>query len=345
MEPPRRVRVVVPAYRALLTISDCIAAIIASPLSEPFEIVVVDDGENPGLAALLAPYAEVTIRNTGGSGSAAVARNLGCVDFEDGVLVFVDADVILDPQALEALVEPIRAGQAEACVGNYSTVGGRLSFAARYKQLYISHVYGRRAGYLRNDFWTAIGAVDAKTFHALDGFDISFRGACGEDGDLGGKLTSAGKRVLGIPHAAGEHRHAITLSGLILNDWRKGKVALANKAKFKGKLSDNSHARPRDIVAVGLAAATVMSSPISVFAFGWPTLVALSAYAAARRDLAAHFAANGTWFGVRAFWLMLLLDLVRCACVGSHVMRITPRPPPQPAPATPRKRLGKPEHA
>jgi cellulose synthase/poly-beta-1,6-N-acetylglucosamine synthase-like glycosyltransferase len=108
-------------------------------------ILVVDDGGNPQLAHRLESY-PVTIVATGEAGSAAHARDLGTRQGESEVLVFLDADVIVAPDAIEKLVEPIQYGQAHATVGNYSRRLRRLNFAQSYKQLYVSHIYSRRHG-------------------------------------------------------------------------------------------------------------------------------------------------------------------------------------------------------
>src|SRR5690349_763487 len=83
---PRIARVVVPAFRAIATIKECAGAIACSRANAAIEIVVVDDGENPGLDQPLSDL-PVTIKRTGGSGGAAVARNLGAADFSSGVLL------------------------------------------------------------------------------------------------------------------------------------------------------------------------------------------------------------------------------------------------------------------
>jgi GT2 family glycosyltransferase len=321
---PRIARVVIPAFRAVATIKECVGAIASSTVDAEVEIVVVDDGENPGLDYLLSDL-PVTINRTGGSGSAAVARNLGSADFHSGVILFVDADVVVRPETLQLMLSPILEGKADAVVGNYSQdVSGR-SFAAKYKQLYISCVYDRRAGYLLNDFWTAVGAIDASTFYALGGFDQSFVGACGEDGELGVRLTASGRRILGVPEATGRHMHELNLRDLIVNDWRKGRVALRNRAASKCPLSDNKHAGPRDILSVTLSVVALGAIPgafgatIGLPAFGsLPLVIALGLYFVARSDVVARFATQGRWFSFRAFWVMLTLDLVRCACVLSR---------------------------
>ncbi len=321
---PRIARVVIPAFRAISTIKECVCAIAGSTVDAEVEIVVVDDGENPGLDYLLSDLS-VTIKRTGGSGSAAAARNLGTANFHNGVILFIDADVVVRSDTLRLMLSPIFEGKADAVVGNYSRDVRGQSFAAKYKQLYISCVYDRRKGYLLNDFWTAVGAIDASTFHALGGFDQSFLGACGEDGELGVRLTAAGRRILGVPEATGHHRHELKLRDLVVNDWRKGRIALQNRAASNGLLSDNKHAGPRDVLSVVLAVAALGAVPGALgTVFGLPAfaslplLIALALYLAARSDVMARFAAQGRWFTFRAFWVMLALDLVRCACVLSR---------------------------
>jgi hypothetical protein len=130
----------------------------------------------------------------------------------------IDADVLVHPATLQLLLSPILEDRADAVVGNYSQDVSGHGFAAKYKQLYICCVYDRRAGYLYNDFWTAIGAIDASTFWALAGFDQSILGACGEDGELGVRLTAAGRRILGVPEATGRHLHKFNLRNLIVNE-------------------------------------------------------------------------------------------------------------------------------
>src|SRR5260370_23902481 len=159
-------------------------------------------------------------------------------------------------------------------------------------------------------------------------------GACGEDGELGVRLTAAGRRTLGLPRATGRHLHKLNLQNLIVNDWRKGRIALQNRAASKGRLSDNKHAGPRDILSVILAVVALGAVPgvfcamIGLPAF-WalPIGIALDGYCAPRRDVMAQFATQGHWFSFRAFWVMLTLDLVRWACVMSRVFETQPSLP------------------
>jgi GT2 family glycosyltransferase len=313
------IRVVIPAFRAGCTIRRCVDAVLRASAGMNPEIVVVDDGENPDLRDILGDL-PVEIRQTGGSGSAAFARNHGAKDFKAGAIVFVDADVVIAPATLRMMISPLQQRLAQAVVGNYSQDVRGLNFASKYKQLYISRVYDRRSGYLKNDFWTAIGAIDAEVFHAAGGFDASFAGACGEDGDLAVALTRAGHKVLGLPNAVGQHLHRLSLRGLILNDWRKGNIALRNHASSRGRLSDNKHATPRDVTSVALAVGSVCSLALLPTSLAAMMPISLAAYYVARADMMARFWTQGLWFAARAFWVMLLLDLVRCACAITSLL-------------------------
>jgi len=168
------VRIIISAFRAERTIRQCVDAIVSSEIKADYELVVVDDGGSENLAVALAGL-PVTIISTGGSGSAAVARNQGAKGFSGRYIIFIDSDVLVLPHCVERLLAPLRTGQADATVGNYSRDVDGLSFAARYKQLYIARVHDRRHGYLKN-FWTAIGAIDAPLFQAFGGFDSAFKG-------------------------------------------------------------------------------------------------------------------------------------------------------------------------
>jgi GT2 family glycosyltransferase len=312
-------RVVIPAYRATRTIRDCVCAVLSSTISASCEIVVVDDGENGDLAAALAGL-PVTIVSAF-SGSAAAARNRGAEYCTAPCLVFVDADVLVEPSCLDRLIAPIRDGRADATVGNYSRNVAGLSFGGRYKQLYIACANERRRPYLYT-FWSAIGAVDARGFAAVGGFDTAFKGANGEDAELGARLSAKGFRIVPVANAKGQHRHSLTLRQLITNDWRKGIVAVRHYRRNNVALSDNCHATRRDKLAVGmatimlpalLAAVSVGDNDARALWLGLGPSVML--YLAARADLLRILWSSGPGFASAAFPLMFALDYLRGACV------------------------------
>jgi glycosyltransferase involved in cell wall biosynthesis len=332
-------RVIIPAFRAEATIRHTVTAIMQSETDFDYRVVVVDDGGNEDLRGLLSDL-PVEIVETGGTGSAAAARNVGARDFDGKFLIFVDADVIVEPNCLARLLAPLRSNLAEASVGNYSTSAECLEFTARYKLLYAATIYLRRRGYLRNQFWTAIGAVDAIAFRAVGSFDTGFKGANGEDAELGARLTASGYRIIAAPDALGLHCHPVNLRTLLRNDWAKGIGAVRHYKESRGALSDNRHATGRDAFAVMLAVL------LAVLSFVLPFLAVLMAikglvvtifaaiYLAARADLVLVFARQSFGFLVRACALMWLLDLLRFGCLAYgfsiwHFRDLRLRPIPQ----------------
>jgi hypothetical protein len=208
-------------------------------------------------------------------------------------------------------------------VGNYGDDVARLGFASQYKQLYIHTIYRRRQGELKNQFWTALGAVRTSAFDQLEGFSSRFPGALGEDTEFGQRLTDAGYGIVCCPAATGLHHKVFTVAGLIENDLRKGKSALEIELGEGRPVLDNRHTSVRDIAAVGLlglCCPALVALLISVVAGASdPTRitpgVALAccavAYGAARSDLLGTFYRQGPIFGLRSTLLMVALDLVR----------------------------------
>ena len=256
------VTVVIPAHHADSTIQLCVDAACRSTIRDRLQLTVVDDGGNSQLARRLASY-PVTIVTTGGAGSAAYARDLGVRHRESEIVVFLDADVIVESDAIKKLVQPIECGLAHATVGNYSRRLQGLNFAQSYKQLYVSLIYSRRDGYITNEFWTALGAVRTSVYHAVGGLNLSFKGATGEDVDFGIRLTRGQYRILQTAKAAGQHRHPFTLVTLLKNDFHKGLNLSRNLLSGLTRMRGNRHSSLRDVWAVVLSSLLAVVVPVS----------------------------------------------------------------------------------
>jgi cellulose synthase/poly-beta-1,6-N-acetylglucosamine synthase-like glycosyltransferase len=313
-----KLRVVIPAYKTGDTIVACVEALFkALNFIRGTEVVVVDNGGNSDLAQLLKNFPVNILKRTQKQ-SAAYARNEGARDFNEGILVFIDSDVIVEPKCVERLISPLLNGECDATIGNYSKKTDGLNFAQAYKQLYISHIYERKNSGIRNDFWTAIAAVKAGVFNELNGFDASFKGANGEDQELGIRLTKANFKVMSVTDANGQHRNPYTVAGIIKNDFRKGLTAVQNSVNNKVSLKDNRHAQLTDILAVVFSASVF---PAIIAALWWPQLWILStifflSWFLCRRQLAFCFLTKlGLWFFLRSLVLMFLLDITRFLCV------------------------------
>ncbi len=312
------IRVVVAAYKADNTIRTCIDAIIdALSFHESWEIYITDNGLNFQLSEILKNY-PVTILKREKIKSAAFARNEGSKNFNDGVLVFIDSDVVCEKQCIENLFNPINKKKCHASIGNYSTNVNGLKFFQKYKQLYIHHIYNSSSANIKNDFWTAICAVDAKVFKELRGFDISFLGANGEDQEFGIRLTSYGYNVLFVNDALGKHLNPYGFLNIIKNDFKKGLKAVKNSLYNKVPLSNNRHAKLKDKIAVLFVITSLVSLILVILNkyFIYGTLLSVLLWLFFRSQLIGTFIKYGSIvFFLRALLFMFCLDIVRFICV------------------------------
>jgi glycosyltransferase involved in cell wall biosynthesis len=110
------VSVVIPAYRAPATLSDCVAAVLAQPVTGGVEVVVVASADHEAdLPAASGPLADRRVRliTAVPRVGAAAARNRG-VDASTGrALAFTDADAVPAPDWLPRL---LAAAGDSACV-------------------------------------------------------------------------------------------------------------------------------------------------------------------------------------------------------------------------------------
>jgi len=312
------IRIVIPAFKALDTIQQCIEAVLeAMTFHKSWEILIVDNGQNPNLVKMLKGY-PVSVLKKDENQSAAYARNEGAKGFLNGILVFIDSDVVCEKDCIENLIKPVQNNLCNATIGNYSKNITGLNFSQKYKQLYINHVYSREGSYIKNDFWTAICSVDAKVFNKLSGFNTNFKGANGEDQEFGIRLTKNGYTVLSVRNANGQHLNPYGTLNIIRNDFRKGLIAVKNSLENKVPFSDNRHSKMRDILAVFFAVMTITFLIISLlnsdFLFG--SIATFVLWFICRISLHITFCkSGGVIFFTRTLSLMFCLDLIRCTCV------------------------------
>lgn len=99
--------VILPVYNGEDTLPRCLDALLAQ-LPSGGEVIVVDDASTDGTAALLEGYPVEVLHNAENRGTSA-SRNIGWRAARAPLIAFVDADVVLRPGALEALVQALEA--------------------------------------------------------------------------------------------------------------------------------------------------------------------------------------------------------------------------------------------
>jgi len=318
------IRIVIPAFNAGNTIIRCLDAVLESlSFTNSWEIIIVDNGQNPDFKILLKDYS-VKILKRDNIHSAAFARNEGALGFDNGILIFIDSDVICQKNCIKELIEPVQIGFCNASIGNYSKNITGLSFTQKYKQLYINKIYDKDNSNIKNDFWTAICSVDAEVFHNLNGFNSNFKGANGEDQEFGIRLTRNGYQVKSVITANGQHLNPYGLFKIIQNDFKKGFTAIQNSFVNKVPISDNRHAQTTDILAVFFSVAFIVlvvfgTMNFSILQF---SIFIFILWFISRISLLYNFLKlGGFFFFIRAVFLAYILDLIRFLTVFVYSLK------------------------
>jgi hypothetical protein len=160
------------------------------------EIVVVTEGDGP-----------------------AAARNAGAQLARGEVVVFVDSDVEVHPDALDRIRAAFAADpELTAVFGSYDDDPSADGTVSRFRNLLHHHVHQSSAGDAVT-FWAGLGAVRRDAFMAAGGFDAeSYRAAMMEDIELGMRLADGGARIRLDPALRGRHLKRWTLGSMVHTD-------------------------------------------------------------------------------------------------------------------------------
>jgi glycosyltransferase involved in cell wall biosynthesis len=187
-----RVSVVMPAFQA----DWCVGAAVESVLSQTyssFELVVVDDGSTDRTADIVAAHrGPIRLIQQDNAGVAA-ARNRGIAEANGELIAFCDADDMLFPHYLEALVA-VYDRHGGLVTGNalYLLPGGIHPAKRRYKGRFPRGDAQRRA-ILEQNFLSIMTIFPRKLVDEIGPFDEARRRA--EDWDFWLRAIFAGHRV------------------------------------------------------------------------------------------------------------------------------------------------------
>ena len=241
--------VVVPATDEPLTLPHCIRAIAAAD-DGPDELVVVDE--------------PATL-------SASAARNVGARRVSGDVVVFVDADVEVHPDAFTR----IRAAYAAdpdlvAVYGAYDDAPTTRTTVSAFRNLLHHHVHRTGAG-PSETFWTGLGAVRRREFLAVGCLDEErYPHPSIEDIELGHRLSHAGARVVLDPAIQGTHLKAWTLRSMLWTDFARRGVPWVALQVQRRRLSSAlnlgwRHRLSAAVCLAGVLGAVVFHSLFHVF--------------------------------------------------------------------------------
>jgi GT2 family glycosyltransferase len=193
---PHTVSVIIPAYNAVAYLPQCIGALRSGSSEDAqLEIIVVDDTSSDE-TAVVAESLGVRVYRMDENCGPAKARNLGAGMARGAYLMFVDADVVVRPGAIDRIRELfLRNPSIAAVFGSYDAEPAAKGVVTEYKNLLHHYVHqnGRREA---STFWTGCGAIRRDLFLEMGGFDTVTHPRCIEDIELGYRLREAGHSIL-----------------------------------------------------------------------------------------------------------------------------------------------------
>ncbi|MBW2173147.1 MAG: glycosyltransferase [Deltaproteobacteria bacterium] len=219
--------IIIPTYDRPRQLGSCLEAIscIDYP-GDRFEVIVVDDGSEMPLDAIVASFREkldVVLLTQPHSGPAA-GRNTGAARAKGQFLAFTDDDCAPAADWLKAL---------STCFGRVSeqAVGGKTVNAivgnlySTTTQMIVDYlIHGHNPNSERGRFFTSNNfAIPADSFHAMGGFDTTFSLSAGEDRELCDRLSGYGYPLAYAPEVMVYHFHKLTLTTFLRRHFTYGR--------------------------------------------------------------------------------------------------------------------------
>ncbi len=139
------ISIVIPVYNGAAYLAACLKS-IQELRPAPIECIVVNDGSTDA-SARIAQAAGVTVVSTSGRCGPGCARNLGAGIARGEILLFVDGDVVVPPDALARIAARFSEDPArDAVIGSYDQDPASPDLLSQYRNLL--HCYTHQRGQL-----------------------------------------------------------------------------------------------------------------------------------------------------------------------------------------------------
>ncbi|MEL6461708.1 MAG: glycosyltransferase [Cyanobacteria bacterium J06621_15] len=204
--------VVIPTYNRKPILEKCLKALEVQSLSQDsvvtdYEIVLVDDGSTDGTLEWLSThkneFPHVRIFEQEHCGPAA-ARNLGVEKAKGDTIIFIDSDLVVTENFLQAHADALTNGQESLENDRFFTYGAVINTANFDNP--TSEPY-KLTDYSAAFFATGNVAIPKHWLEKAGLFDTGFQLYGWEDLELGVRLKNLGLKLIKCPKAVGYHWH------------------------------------------------------------------------------------------------------------------------------------------
>lgn len=266
------ITVIVPVYNGAHFLDRCLDGLFSSNHAH-FEIVVVDDGSTDNSAELARNKGARVLEMAENSGPAG-ARNHAAGEVGGDILLFVDADVVVNPFTLSEIAALFdKDPDIAALFGSYDDEPAEPNFLSQYRNL-LHHFVHQNSNREASTFWAGLGAIRREVFLEIDGFDCErFPIPSIEDIELGARLRKNGHRIIlaseiQVKHLKKWNAVSILKTDIFCRAYPWSKLMLTTRG-----LINDLNLKTQDRVSAFLVGLLVA---IMVFVFWFPHLLALA---------------------------------------------------------------------
>jgi glycosyltransferase involved in cell wall biosynthesis len=233
------VTIIVPVYNGATTIVACVSSLLAVHyVRARFEVIVVDNGSTDGTRDLLRAFGDNIRVLTVATRGASAARNCGIREARSPLIAFTDADCVVEPDWLCALVMPLVDPHVGVAGGRIlSRVGGNRieKFGERI------HDHRRAIEVEAPPYVISMNWASRRELLLETGlFDEAL--LRGQDVDLAWRILQSGHRLVYVSNAIMRHHNERTIRGLVHEGYIHGRHGVRVSAKHARLWP---HVRPR----------------------------------------------------------------------------------------------------
>ncbi len=209
-----KISIVIPAHGKENYIQKCLQAIQEQQIKN-FECIVVLDGKNPNLKSIIESYPFRLIELEKNQGPA-VARNTGARNANGEIVLFLDSDMILFPNATKIIQEKFEDKNIHVIQGMYHDSPANPNFTTKFMALKKWIEYKPNGTKTITHIGSEIVAMRKTVFEEFEGFDEKFKKPTVEDYELGHRISKK-YTIIMTPELRGKH-HFPKL-GLVLKNY------------------------------------------------------------------------------------------------------------------------------
>ena len=264
--------IIVPVHNGAGTLRACLEALLRAP-GPARELIVVDDASRDDSAAIAVSMGVRTIRRSHNGGDSE-ARNSGERETTGPILVFVDSDVVIQPDTLQRISKFMSENPGYSAVfGSYDAMPGDPGFVSQYRNLlhHFTHQHGKSEA---ETFWTGLGAVRRSAFQSVGGF----RSGCRAIADIafGLDLSDAGFRIRLDRDLLCKHLKPWTLRTMVMTDVFLRAVPWSEIILRRGRFTNDLNTSVIHRLGVASANAALACAALAIVVPAFAVLAALA---------------------------------------------------------------------